>query len=70
MPPPHPAVQSSEFQKAAELLGTTEYADLTPVRAFLHSNLQSFEVSSVYKGDVIQVQHPQLVMSCSLIADG
>lgn len=28
---PHPAVQRSEFQRAAELLGTTEYVDLTPV---------------------------------------
>ncbi|KAK9918976.1 hypothetical protein WJX75_008430 [Coccomyxa subellipsoidea] len=29
---PHPAVQRSEFQRAVELLGTTEYADLTPVQ--------------------------------------
>lgn len=29
---PHPAVQRNEFQRAAELLGTVEYADLSPVR--------------------------------------
>ncbi|BDA49369.1 probable lysine-specific demethylase 5A at C-terminar half [Coccomyxa sp. Obi] len=29
---PHPAVQRNEFQRAAELLGAVEYADLSPVQ--------------------------------------
>ncbi len=57
---PHPAVQKNEFQRAAELLGTVEYADLSPVRriTFLKSKMLLRVVTGVSPWGM-QTQIPQ-----------